>query len=165
MEVSLIDAALAIFSFITYLWGKRDGRLARYRDRDRNLYNTISNLLPKTSMAYYRDHDFGDSFTEQVFDRLRQFKTECEYPQNYFLDSELENLRKKLLASSNTFRQRLSEATVHVSNPNTPAYRLPHPEVISMEAHRELDNELNNLATKFYEDYVEFVIAAEKILA
>lgn len=70
-----------------------------------------------------------------------------------------------MLVSSSAFRRRLSEVTVHVSNPNTPAYRLPHPEVMGTEAHRELDNELNNLATKFYEDYVKFVIAAEKKLS
>jgi hypothetical protein len=84
----IIDAVLGIFAVASYFFGKRDGKLERYRDRDRKLYNTISNLLPKESMVYYREQDFSAPFTDQVFERLRSFETECEYPQSYFLDRE-----------------------------------------------------------------------------
>jgi hypothetical protein len=161
----IIDALLGVFAVSSYFLGRRDGKLAGQRDRDKKLYQYFSNLLPKENMIYYREHDFGDSFTHQVFDLLRRFEEACQYPENYFLDNNLENLKKQLLISATTFLRRLREVTVHVSNPNTPANRLPRPEVLGDEEHIRLSTELNNLATEFYKAYTKFVIAAEKILA
>lgn len=161
----IIDAVLGIFAVVSYSLGKRNGKLERQQDRDRKLYSTISNLLPKEIMIYYREHDFSGSFTDQVFERLRSFEAECEFPQSYFLDKNLEKLKKELLASASVFLKRLRELTVHVNNPNTDAHRLPPPHVLGDEVHRERSKELNDLATEFYEAYVRFVFAAEKILS
>lgn len=158
----IIEATSGI---VIFFLGRYVGKLDRYRDRDRKLLLEINNLLPKEKMTYYKERDFSGVFSDEVFFQLTRFEKECEYPQNYFLDKKVENLKQQLLLSAKALSKRLSEVTVPVENPNAQSHRLPQQHIIGQEKYNNLSSELNRLADKFYEDYTKFVITAERKLS
>jgi hypothetical protein len=147
------------------VWQKHDRTL----EKDKITFTRTLEMLPSQSGAIFflRTHDFGSAF-EPIEDlkELRAFRDHCSRPEFFYLDKELEGLRKNLLDSFNEFDDRLAaEASSWGLNPGF--YRIRRPEDyedVSSEKFHIVRNELNNRAKLICEKYDQLIKTAHRKL-
>lgn len=135
-----------------------------YRKIDSNLLKEIKKLLYGTErISYMRQHDFASPFSQDFIDPLMDYWHESDNnPEFVFLDSELNDLKKKLDHNISEFITTLSFETFDLDvNPNFRAvpkeWREEQP-----ERFKRVVNKANNHATKVVETYTELIQVARK---
>lgn len=79
---------------------------------DVRLFRELLEVLPsKTFIEFLKQHDFLLEFQLETVNPLRQFINEWDNAEHAFLDTELEELRKALMAAGEDFSHKISKFT------------------------------------------------------
>lgn len=76
------------------------------------LFKKLQKALPIDGpIAFIRDHDFGDSFNLNAVTPIKDFSYYWDNAEHEFIDTELEELRKKLLEKASEFSLAIGKNT------------------------------------------------------
>lgn len=139
-------------------------------EHDRKLFNDLLRTLPvDPTICSLKDHDFGGPLRRSSIQPLFEFDTTWDNVEKEFIDQELEQDRKKLLAAAKKLSLEIATRTV-------PDRSQDHITVYSEEQRAETRGQrppgviedarvLNEMASAFVPKYEEFVRLCRKKLA
>lgn len=145
--------------FIGRYWQKLDYS----RDKDKDTLARLDKYLPFETVKYIREHDFGGSFPNTIFDELRRFHEESKNPDFIFLNRELEKNRKKLVDLTQEFQNLIALNSFPVENPNLDYNKIPQShEFPSDDKWLELMKKIHSLADDIFKTYSNIKQTARK---
>lgn len=152
-----------------------------YIELDRQLFSEIRRILKSDGVIWYvRETGFDGAFETKALRELYDFESFCKHPECEFIDTEMENLRKRLLCAIRAFLRGTGQHTfpekINAEWNRIPRDPMREPEMIAwfrekakteeefkalIEKQREyvyrIGRELNQLAEQVCTAYDEFV--------
>lgn len=128
---------------------------------DKKLYEEFIKELPSTSngILFLKDHDIGGPFRAEYLNDLYQFRRKWGNASHEFKDKKLNNLLTEFYEGLDKF---LNELSVNVFSACTEGFLTI--DFDDFERRNEkiiLREQLNNMSSKVYEAYQEFIRAAK----
>lgn len=139
-------------------------RYDRKNEKDKEILDQLVNML-KDEILYCRYTYFGNTFDWDKLMGLREYIVKCEDSGFFFLDKDLENLRKKLLLAINEFVKNLSISSFPVNLNNPTLSRIPQEDedkIYGENAYENLSRKLDDLSDDVCNIYNEIVKTGRK---
>ncbi|MEZ5077200.1 MAG: hypothetical protein R2725_07145 [Solirubrobacterales bacterium] len=172
-RIAVIVIAALVLAVVLILLGRRTatwGTSAGHRDADQETYKDLIELLPRNVIEFFREHDFGNSWSGQFPRPVYEFVETRKAVEYKFHDRAIERKRERLHAACEAFVDKLAgyshpghnseffelneKEWVRSNPPGDETYR-------RFEAHRQ---ELGELADAMVVSYDELVEVARKRL-
>lgn len=136
-------------------WVKRDKK----QSIDTAIYHRIISLLPYYGMEYIRTYDFGGTIDAESHRFLHTFAAEMNNIENIFINSKIEEKKKNLMRSVNSFLGLLGEYTTPVNVSGRHFIVVPQ-----CDDYKTKVDQINHSANDVYSNYKDFLLFARENL-